>query len=100
MITSPILEADNAQEFLIPYLQRSEQRLRSALRELDPASECQIVPAADLCFPHDVIRIAGGFATGCVVEWRCAVPIIPVDTTVNIDTTSIFWLSDDVSHDF
>jgi hypothetical protein len=97
MITSPIIEADNAQEFLVPYLQQSEQRLKSALRELDSTSECQIVPAADLCFPHDVIRIAGGFATGCVVEWRCSVPIIPVDTTVNIDTTSVFWLSDDIS---
>src|SRR5947209_1093545 len=97
MITSPILAQDHAQEFLIPYLQQSELCLKAALRELDSSSDCQIVPAADLCFPHDVIRIAGGFATGCVVEWQCSVPVIPVDTTVNIDTTSVFWLSDDIS---
>lgn len=97
MIASPILAQDHAQEFLIPYLQRTERYLRSALRELDSSSECQIVPAADLCFPHDVIRIAGGFATGCVVDWLCPVPVIPVDTTVNIDTSSVFWLSNDIS---
>ncbi|MFF3242265.1 hypothetical protein ACFYWY_00700 [Streptomyces sp. NPDC002870] len=94
MRSREILPGDPAQKFLIPHLEKTERVLRSALRKMDPEAECKITPAADLCVPHDVIRIAGGFATGCLVDWQCAVPIIPVDTTVNIDTSSIFWLSD------
>ena len=90
----PIIEGDIAQEFLIPHLRKTEDLFRQALRELDPFAECSIAPAADLCLPHDVIRLAGGFATGCLVQWECAVPVVPVDTTVNIDTSSIFWLDE------
>jgi hypothetical protein len=92
-----ILHGDHAQRFLIPHLRRTEQLFRAALHEFDSGANCQIIPAADLCFPHDVIRIAGGFATGCLVDWTCTVPIIPIDTTVNIDTTSVFWLSEDIA---
>lgn len=97
MRVSEILAGDPAQKFLIPHLQRTENVLRSALRRLDPKADCRITPAADLCFPHDVIRIAGGFATGCLVDWECSVPAIPIDTTVNIDTSSVFWLSGSVA---
>ena len=66
--------------------------LSRALRTLDPAAECQVVPAADLGIPYDVLRLAGGFATGCFVEWQCGTPVMPIDTTMNIDTSSLFWL--------
>jgi hypothetical protein len=78
----------------MPHLRKTEELFRQALRELDPEADCTITPAADLCLPHDVIRLAGGFATGCLVQWDCDVPVVPVDTTVNIDTSSIFWLDE------
>lgn len=95
-----IVKGDHAQAFLLPYLAHTETLLRRALRELDPAADCQILPAADLGIPADVLRLAGGFATGCFVEWDCRVPVIPVDTTMNIDTSSIFWLDGDPAETF
>lgn len=89
---APLAGTDHAQQFLLGHLRRTEELFLSALRDLDPTASCQISAAADLCLPHDVIRIAGGFATGCLVQWSCSVPVLPVDTTVNIDTSSIFWL--------
>lgn len=91
---------DFAQEFLIPYITETERIFRNALRTLDRSADCRIVGAADLCIPHDVIRLAGGFATGCFVEWSCDVPVIPVDTTVNIDTSSIFYIDEDLGGQF
>lgn len=92
MSQAPILEGDHAQRFLLPHLEKTQVLFETALRTLDSRATCAITPAADLCLPHDVIRLAGGFATGCLVQWDCAVPIVPIDTTVNIDTSSIFWL--------
>ncbi len=88
-----IIANDHAQTVLVKHLQDTEVCLRAALRRVDPKADCQICPAADLGIPYDVIRLAGGFATGCVVDWSCRVPAIPIDITMNIDTSSIFWLS-------
>jgi hypothetical protein len=96
---SAILVGDHAQDFLVRHLASTELLLRQALRTLDPRSDCQVAPAADLGIPYDVIRLAGGFATGCVVEWSCSTPVVPIDTTMNIDTSSVFWIdavADDV----
>lgn len=99
-ILTPLEGEDHAQSFLVPYLQRTERLFEAALKSLDPQAHCRITPAADLCFPHDVVRIAGGFGTGCLVEWQCSVPVIPIDTTVNIDITSLFRTSDTLSDVF
>lgn len=85
---------DPAQRFLGEYLQKTEQVFEYALRKFDINATCAIIPAADLCLPHDVIRLCGGFATGCFVTWQCSTPVIPIDTNVNIDTSSIFWLDE------
>ena len=87
---------DSTQSYLIEVLRETEELLHEALRTIDSESRCQIVPAADLGFPHDVIRIAGGFATGCFVEWKCGEPFVPVDTTVNIDTSSVYKLDKNI----
>lgn len=87
-----VLAYDKAQQYLEWHLGRTEELMLATLRTMDPDASAAITAAADLCLPHDVIRIAGGFATGCVVQWRCSTPVIPVDTTVNIDTSSLFWL--------
>ena len=69
-----IVKGDHAQAFLLPYLAHTEALLRSALKELDPAADCQILPAADLGIPADVLRLAGGLATGLLRKWDCRVP--------------------------
>lgn len=86
---------DPAHRFLVPYLRDSERLLRSAVTQIDPSGDAQITLAADLSFPHDVMRLCGGFATGIFVEWRCEVPFLPVDIAMNIDVSSIFLLHDD-----
>lgn len=100
MAVTEIVADDHAQAFLIPYLAQTEFLLRRALRKLDAAADCQILPAADLGVPYDVLRLVGGFATGCVVSWECRTPVIPIDTTMNIDTSSIFWLDGDPAEVF
>ncbi|NKQ24139.1 hypothetical protein [Streptomyces galbus] len=95
-----IVADDRAQRFLVPFLQRTEHLLRRALRTVDPQAECQVLPAADLGIPYDVLRLAGGFATGCLVDWQCRTPVVPVDTTMNIDTSSAFWLDGDPTEAF
>lgn len=93
---SSFFNHDSTQSYLLEVLGETEELLGEALRTLDSNSKCQIIPAADLGFPHDVIRIAGGFATGCFVEWQCSEPFIPVDTTVNIDTSSVYKLETNI----
>lgn len=95
-----ICRQDHAQGFLLPYLRETERLFLSALSSLDSSARCRITPAADLCIPHDVIRLVGGFATGVLVEWKCDAPAIPVDTCLNIDTTSIFYLNHDLGAGF
>jgi len=99
-LSGPIVSGDHAQELLIPHLGQTERLFRDALRTLDKNADCQIYPAADLSIPYDAIRLAGGFATGCVIDWDCSVPIVPIDTTMNIDTSSIFWLRGDPGEAF
>lgn len=88
-----ILNDDPTQIKLIEFCKQTEFILTKVLRELDKSSECKIHTSLDLGFPHDLIRIAGGFPTGSIVEWECNIPFVPVDTTVNICTGSIFEIS-------
>lgn len=95
---TPLLKrSDPAHNLLLPFLRDTEVLLQKALQTLDKNSSCRVVPAVDLGFPHDVVRIAGGFPTGCYVEWNSEVPFVPIDTTVNIDTSTVFELDDDIS---
>lgn len=59
---------DETQKVLEQYLMSTEMLMNELLSE--QFSGCaQIKFASDLGFPHDVIRIAGGFATGAHVSW-------------------------------
>ena len=91
---TPIV-GDATQRTLIAHLSETEANFRHFLRSLDPSADCIITPAADISPPYDVARLQGGFTTGCLIQWDCSVPIVPVDITMNIDTTSIFNLSND-----
>lgn len=88
---------DPAHDLLLPFIKVTQDLLYDVLSSYDRSAECRITPAVDLGFPHDVVRIAGGFPTGAFVEWKCKIPFIPIDTTVNIDTSSVFTLEDDIS---
>lgn len=94
---SKYFDTEPARQYLINYLQDTEQIFTDALLPYDKSATCKIYPSLDLGFPHDVARIAGGFATGSLVTWNCNVPFVPVDTTVNVCTSSLYEIDDDIS---
>lgn len=87
----PILPSDLAQEWLCSYLIDTERLLRSAVGSKFK-SKTQIKTAFDLCVPHDVIRLLGGFATGVYVSWDASSSFVPVDICMNTDVSSVFYL--------
>lgn len=87
-----IPEKDKTQEVLLPYLQETERLLEKLVTDHDPHGWAKIIPCNDLGFPNNITRIAGGFLTGAYYNWSCAVPIVPVDATVNTCTSSVFKL--------
>lgn len=78
---------------LTKYVNRTGQIASHALSMLDSNASFRVIPSIDIGVPYDVDRLAGGFPTGVYVEWECSTPIIPVDTTVNCCSASIFKLS-------
>jgi hypothetical protein len=99
-VDSRILPDDLAQIGLADHLARTERALRAELRKIDSKADCEVVAAADLGVPYDVLRLAGGFATGCFVQWECSTPVVPIVITMNIDTSSIFWVDESASFSF
>jgi hypothetical protein len=90
---------DSTQVVLSQYLNNTEQLMNKLLTK-EFAGVATIRVASDLGFPHDVIRIAGGFATGAYVEWTSNIPFVPVDTCVNVCTASFFEVHEDISEVF
>jgi len=84
---------DFTREYLENYIKATELVFLETLKKYDDNSYCNITPSLDIGFPHDVERIAGGFPTGIYVQWNSSIPFIPVDTTVNVCTSSVFKLS-------
>lgn len=78
-------------------LEVTERLLRSTLA-MDSGREvhAEIVLMPDLGMPHNVTRICGGFYTGAFYHWDGEIPFVPVDATVNIDSTSLFALSEEI----
>lgn len=92
-------KSDPGRQFLLDFTQETQVVLTKLLLTLDPNSWCAVYPSLDLGFPHDLVRMAGGFPTGTLAAWRCSVPFIPVDTTVNVCTSSVFTLDTDITND-
>jgi len=88
------LLGDATQQVLLPYLKETEILFNVALKKHDSQGYCHIYPSLDLGFPNNVQRLAGGFATGMLVTWSCGINIVPIDTTVNVCTSSVFCLKD------
>ncbi|MDE5736932.1 MAG: hypothetical protein K2H93_01045 [Oscillospiraceae bacterium] len=83
---------DKTQSILLPYLSKTEELLDTLVRMHDPNGWAKIIPCNDLGFPNNIMKIAGGFLTGAYYNWLCAVPIVPVDATINTCTSSVFKL--------
>lgn len=85
---------DSTQEFLSNYLKETELTANECLRKYDYNAKVTILPSIDVGFPHEVIRLAGGFATGMYIFWESKIPFLPVDSTVNVCSTSIYELNE------
>lgn len=94
---------DETQKVLLPYIMETKNLFESAIRKYDSSivrigtkethrSGVMVFPSLDLGFPNNVQRLAGGFATGMLVVWKCGTPIVPVDATVNVCSSSVFEL--------
>ena len=85
---------DNTQKVLLPYIKKTENLLNSVIKKYDKRQESGaiVIPSLDLGYPNNVMRLAGGFATGMLIDWECGTPIIPVDATVNVCSSSVFKL--------
>lgn len=84
---------DQNQSVLLKYLKATQEILDVVIQQHDKNGYARIIPSVDLGMPNNVTRIAGGFLTGALYDWKCSVPIIPVDATVNTCTSSIFSLA-------
>lgn len=90
---------DDTQKFLLNYIKETETLLRGVVKKYSNASvngemlsDARIFPSLDLGFPNNLVRLAGGFPTGMLVTWKCGTPIVPVDATVNVCSSSVFEL--------
>lgn len=87
---------DNTQRTLLPYIRQTENMLTHVIKtKYDSRKESGaiIIPSLDLGYPNNVQRLAGGFATGMFIHWECGTPLIPVDATVNVCSSSIYRLT-------
>lgn len=99
------LLGDATQTVLLKYIKRTKELFEGVLKKYDsstleidgvevPSSGVMIYPSLDLGFPNNVQRLAGGFATGMLVTWKCGTAIIPVDATVNVCSSSVYRIDD------
>lgn len=106
LFSSNVLLNDDTQRFLLEYIKETESLLSGVVKKYSSAnvngealSDAHIFPSLDLGFPNNPVRLAGGFATGMLVTWKCGTPIVPVDATVNVCSSSVFRLPDSYDMD-
>lgn len=97
---------DSTQKCLLPYIKQTKDLFDNVIKKYDSSiitdtsgddvsrSGVMVFPSLDLGIPNNVQRIAGGFATGMFIMWKCGTPLIPVDATVNVCSSSVFPLED------
>lgn len=81
---------DSTQKLLLPYVRETERLLNEMVQKYDNEAIARIYPSLDIGVPNNVLRLAGGFATGMLVVWKCGTPIVPIDTTVNVCSSSYY----------
>lgn len=81
---------DATQKILLPYVKETERLLNQLVKTYDSEAFAKIYPSLDIGIPNNILRLAGGFATGMLVVLRCGTPIVPIDTTVNVCSSSYY----------
>lgn len=81
---------DDTQKIILPYVRNTEILLNKLVKKYDKEAFAKIYPSLDIGIPNNILRFAGGFATGMLVVWKCGTPIVPVDTTVNVCSSSYY----------
>lgn len=81
---------DATQKILLPYVKETEYLLNELVKTYDSEAFAKIYPSLDIGIPNNILRLAGGFATGMLVVLKCGTPIVPIDTTVNVCSSSYY----------
>lgn len=81
---------DSTQKIILPYVKETERLLNELVKKYDKDAFAKIYPSLDIGIPNNILRLAGGFATGMLIVWKCGTPIVPVDTTVNVCSSSYY----------
>ena len=86
---------DKSQKVLLAHIKETERLLNKVVKKYDKREEsgAVIIPSLDLGYPNNVMRLAGGFATGMLVDWDCGTSFVPIDATVNVCTSSVFKIT-------
>ena len=90
---------DSTQKVILPYVKETEHILNELVKKYDKEAFAKIYPSLDIGIPNNVLRFVGGFATGMLVVWKCGTPIIPIDTTVNVCSSSYYQFDPTVLRD-
>lgn len=81
---------DTTQQIILPYVKKTEDLLNKLVKKYDKQALARIYPSLDIGIPNNILRLAGGFATGMLIIWKCGTPIVPIDTTVNVCSSSYY----------
>lgn len=89
------LLGDCTQKTLLPFVAETEHSLSALINQYDRAGYARVLPSLDIGMPNNLVRLAGGFATGMLIYWNCCDPLVFPDATVNVCSSSYFELNVD-----
>lgn len=91
------MKTDAVQKIIIPHLAETESLINQICKDLSgKTGNAKIIAMEDLCIPDNIVRMRGGFFTGTYIKWKCEVPFIPIDATVNSCGVSIFKITNKI----
>lgn len=89
---------DDTQAEIIPELVKTERLITYAIqKETGHEAYAEITAMPDLGFANNAIRMRGGFFTGMFARWKCQLPFVPVDATVNSCGVAVYMLRDNIT---
>lgn len=88
---------DETQKEIIKHLKITENLLSTVTTRLShQPKKAEITALPDLGISRNVTRMMGGFFTGACYSWKCDIPFIPIDATVNACGTAIYKLRKEI----
>lgn len=94
LISASKLENKKFLSAIFKWQLETDNLLNEAIHKYDTNGYANIALSLDIGFPNNVARAAGGFLTGSYINWNCETPFIPIDTTVNVCSSTIVKLKD------